>query len=887
MPWIIPSVTATLSGTLVLALVYLYLFAQNRERYLGIWTLAWAVYSLRFVFELWMLVGEKLTVLLIVNQLLTLLSGLLLLWGTHVFVGKVMSKWWTYGSALGAAWIITGVLSGFSFILLSLPTFTFLGVINIWTGIAFLKSKEMGGVGSLVTGWAFVIWGIHKIDYPFLRPLLWFAPWGYLIGAVLQLVVAIGILLVYFNKTRADLSASEERYRCLVELSPDGIAVHSNGRLLYINPAGTKLLSAENADELIGRQILDFVHPDYREVVTERINQMDQGKPVGSIEEKFIRLDGEVIDVEVTAAPTIYKGSPATQAVVRDITARKQAESDLLEAKERMEQLYRVIPSAIFTVDKEGFIASFNKNAEEITGYDAPEVIGTKCTTFALEPCTSKCGLFSNDVPKPLVGRECTIRRKDGEIRVISKNLDLIRDADGVVMGGVESFEDITERKKAEEMLNYMAYFDPLTDLPNRTLLNDRLTLALANARRNNHMLAVLFLDLDNFKTVNDSLGHTAGDVLLQGVADRLRKCLREGDTIARLGGDEFTLLLPQVNHEEDAAKTAQKIIDVLKSSFNFGGRELHVTTSIGIALYPSDGEDAQALLKNADAALNRAKEQGRNNYQLYTSAMNAKAFERLAMESNMRKALEREEFMVYYQPQVDLRSGEIVGMEALLRWQHPEMGLIYPVEFIPIAEETGLILPIGEWVLRTACKQNKAWQDAGYTPIRMAVNLSARQFQQQNLAEIVERVLRETGLDPSYLDLEITESAIMKDADAAVSTLRDLKEMGIKISIDDFGTGYSSLSNLKRFPIDILKIDRSFIQDVAVNSDDAAIATAIITLAHSLHMRAIAEGVETVEQIEFLRLLKCDGMQGYVFSRPVPLEEAAEILAKENRLCA
>ncbi|OFW34287.1 MAG: hypothetical protein A2074_05585, partial [Candidatus Aquicultor primus] len=700
-----------------------------------------------------------------------------------------------------------------------------------------------------------------------------------------EVIIAIARDITGRKHAEELLRDSEERYRRLVELSPVAIAVHSGGKIVYANAAAAKLLGTSEPSELIDRPILSLVHPEDHALVKERVSLMMQGNEVDLTEERFVRLDGEIIDVEVAASPIVYNGKQAIQVAVRDVTEPRQALAAVVEAKERVEQLYRVMPSAVFTVDSESLITSFNDKAVEITGYEPSEIIGKKCTVFSLDPCTITCGLFSADVLKPIMGRECTIRRKDGQIRSLSKNVDVVRDVDGNVIGGVESFEDITERKHAEEMLNYMAFYDLLTDLPNRTLLSDRLILAIANAHRNGHMLAVLFLDLDRFKAINDTLGHTVGDQLLQRVADRLKGCLREGDTIARLGGDEFTLLLPQVDTVDDATAVAQKVIDVLKPSFTFDGRKLYVTTSIGIALYPDDGKDVQSLLKNADIALYRAKEQGRNNYQLYTPSMNAKAFERLAMEVNMRKALERQEFTVYYQPQLDLATGEIIGMEALIRWMHPDLGLVYPAEFIPMAEETGLIVPIGEWVLSTACAQNKAWQDAGYAPIRMAVNLSCRQFQQVDLAERVARIVKETGLDPSYLELEITESVLMKDADAAVDTLNKLKKKGIYISIDDFGTGYSSLGYLKRFPIDVLKIDQSFIRELSVGTEDAAIATAIITVAHTMKLKALAEGVETLEQLELLRSLKCDSMQGFVFSRPVPAEEASKILGEERQI--
>jgi diguanylate cyclase (GGDEF)-like protein len=433
---------------------------------------------------------------------------------------------------------------------------------------------------------------------------------------------------------------------------------------------------------------------------------------------------------------------------------------------------------------------------------------------------------------------------------------------------------DITQRKRDEETIRHLAYDDALTGLPNRTLFNDRLTLALAQAHRNQGKLAVMLMDLDRFKIINDTLGHAVGDQLLRGVARRLINSLREGDTVARLGDDEFAFLLPGMDQVEDVAKTAQKIIEILKSAFYFEGHELHVTPSIGIALYPNDGEDAQTLLKNANTALHRAKEQGRNTYQLYTPAMNATALERLALESRLYRALEREEFVIYYQPQINIHTGGVVGVEALVRWRHPKLGLILPGKFIPLAEETGFIIPLGEWVLLTACAQNKAWQDAGLPPLRMAVNLSISHFKREDLTKMLAQVLEKTGLHPNYLELELTESIGMENVERAITKLQELKALGVKLSIDDFGTGYSSLSYLKRFPIDTLKIDQSFVQHIPTNPNDAAITTAIIAMAHSLNLKVIAEGVETEEQLTFLRPYRCDEMQGFLFSKPMPAEE-------------
>ncbi len=429
------------------------------------------------------------------------------------------------------------------------------------------------------------------------------------------------------------------------------------------------------------------------------------------------------------------------------------------------------------------------------------------------------------------------------------------------------------DHKRAEVTIERQAHYDLLTDLPNRTTFRDRLSVALAQAGRNRKMLAVLFVDLDRFKTIVDTLGHTMGDQLLRGVAERLQASLEEGDTLARLGGDEFVILLPQINRADRAVRVAQRVIDAIKPPFHFGNNELHVTMSIGITLYPYDGEDADTLLRNADTALYRAKEQGRNNYQLYTPAMNSRAFERLALENSLRKGVERKEFLIHYQPQMDIRQSSIVGTEALLRWQHPDLGIVYPDEFVGIAEEIGLITQLGDWVLRTACAQNKAWQKAGLPPMSVAVNISARQFQTPGLADVVARILKETGLDPRWLELEITEGAVMQNADYTNVVLRHLKEMGVRVALDDFGTGYSSLSYLKKFPIQTLKIDQSFVRDMTTDPSAAAIANTVIVLAHSLKLSVVAEGVETKEQENLLRANQCDIIQGYHLTNPLPAQ--------------
>lgn len=575
--------------------------------------------------------------------------------------------------------------------------------------------------------------------------------------------------------------------------------------------------------------------------------------------------------------------------------ARKKAEAALKESEELNRAVLNSLTSHIAVLDRTGNILVINKAWERFARENGdPSFSHTGIGVNYLEVCQRALERGCEDAQRALVGIQSILGSLQDQFTLeypchsrkekrwfLMRVTPLLNPRGGAVIIHM----NITERKQAEQIIHHLAYHDPLTGLPNRVLFNDHLALELAHAQRNKRMLAVIFLDLDRFKTINDTLGHAMGDQLLQEVAKRLRSCLREGDTVARLGGDEFMLLLPGITHGEDVAKIARRILEVLKPPFNLEGRELHISSSLGISLYPSDGRNAETLIKNADAAMYRTKEQGRGTYQFYTPSMNAKAFERLILENDLRRALERQEFVVYYQPQVSLHTGQIVGVEALVRWQHPDRGIIPPMEFIPLAEETGLIVPLGDWVFRVACAQHRTWQEAGFPPLRIAVNLSAHRFKQKGLIRDVVRILQETGLDPGYLELELTESHLMENVESTISLLHELKALGIHLSIDDFGTGYSSLSYLKRFPIDTLKIDRSFVLDITHNPDDAAIALAIIAMAHSLGLKVTAEGVETKEQLEFLRAHQCDTMQGYYFSRPVPAEVITQLLQEKRGL--
>jgi diguanylate cyclase (GGDEF)-like protein/PAS domain S-box-containing protein len=469
----------------------------------------------------------------------------------------------------------------------------------------------------------------------------------------------------------------------------------------------------------------------------------------------------------------------------------------------------------------------------------------------------------------------------DGQIRHVHGQARVKRDGEGRAVRITGTLRDVSVRLKIEgklrenqERLNYLAYHDALTGLPNRLLFQDRFEHAIARAHRAQKQVAILFLDLDQFKKVNDTLGHEVGDQLLREVAERLRGCARESDTLARLGGDEFVLLLEEIEDMNGASAAAKKIVNRLSPAFRAGGFELYTTASIGIALYPDNGESVEELMKCADVAMYRAKERGRNNFQFYTPDMNARAHELLLLETGLHQALEREELEIYYQPQLEMQSGEIVGTEALLRWNHPQRGLLLPAEFLPLAEETGLILAMSEWVLNTACRQNRSWQKKGFPALPVAINITPRMFQQQGLVRMVSRALEASGLEPRYLELEITESMIMHNVDAAVRTMLELSGMGISLAIDDFGTGYSSLSCLRRLPINKLKIDRVFVGDITNNQNDAAIATSVIALAGSMNFGVIAEGVETEDQLRFLRERGCRHAQGFFFSHPLPVPE-------------
>ena len=566
---------------------------------------------------------------------------------------------------------------------------------------------------------------------------------------------------------------------------------------------------------------------------------------------------------------------------------KREAEEALRISESNLKTITSTLGEGVFVLNREMRLTFMNPKAENLLVWTQDELLGKKMhmmihyqrcdgTYYADEECPVNDTIY---LGKTYRTEEDLFIRKGGEpFPVAYVTTPIIRE--GEITGSVTVFRDITERKRTEQVIHQLANHDPLTGLPNRFLFNNSVKLALDYATRSRENFAVVLLDLDRFKNVNDSLGHGVGDLLLQQVSRRIEESLKGKGIVSRLGGDEFTLLLPEIAHPQDAGRVAEKIIHVLKEPFNISGEEIYIAASMGISIYPYDGDNPVLLLRNADLAMYRAKEQGRNNYQFFTKDLKSHALEQIEMENHLRRALERNEFVIYYQPQINIGNGRLVGMEALIRWNRQGKGIVPPTTFIPLAEEAGLIGVIGEWVLRTACEQNKRWQEQGFDPVRVSVNLSAHQFLQRDLVKCVKNILEETGLEPQYLELEITESVAMKNETHVIDTLNRLKNLGIEISIDDFGTGYSSLNYLKKYPIHTLKIDRSFVKDIPANHEDAAIATSIIAIARSLNMEVIAEGVETEKQRDFLFNSGCTVMQGYLFGAPMAAGEIEKMLS-------
>lgn len=637
------------------------------------------------------------------------------------------------------------------------------------------------------------------------------------------------------------------------------------------------------------------IHPEDRQRVVAEWRDAARDKELFQAEVRFLREDKSIVWTRLNA--TAMRDGETLHGYVQtveNITERKMAESVLRAAeeslfleKERAQVTLNSIGDAVLTTDVLGNVTYLNLVAEEMTGWSREEALGRPLAeVFKIVDGASR-QVALNPAQRAMrenktVGltADCVLIRRDGVERAIEDSGAPIHSRNGRIEGAVLVFHDVSESRAMKQKMAHLAQHDFLTDLPNRALLNERLSQAIGLADRHRRQVALMFLDLDNFKYVNDSLGHLIGDQLLQALAERLSACVRGTDTISRQGGDEFVILLTEIEQPQDAVNVAEKLLAALALPQHISGHELHITLSIGISIYPDDGVDAETMMRNADTAMYAAKTGGRNNYQFFKAEMNTHMVRRTMIESGLRRAVQRGEFMLHYQPQIDLASGRIAGIEALIRWRDPKLGIIYPEQFILIAEESGLIVPIGRWVLREACRQVKAWLDAGLHAVPVAVNISAAEFRCKDFREGVAMILKETGLPPRYLELELTENVLMRDAEASISELRALKAMGLHLAIDDFGTGYSSLSYLKRFPIDTLKIDQSFVRDVATNEDDAIIVGAVIGMGRNLKQRVIAEGVETPEQFSFLCAKQCAQGQGFRFGHPMSAEDFRHLLA-------
>jgi diguanylate cyclase (GGDEF)-like protein/PAS domain S-box-containing protein len=663
-----------------------------------------------------------------------------------------------------------------------------------------------------------------------------------------------------------------------------GLDVHGN--VTFANARSAELLGW-TAEEIVGRRQHELIHhtrPDgtrFPATACPILSALEEGKARHIEDELFWRKDGTSFHAEYTSTP-MREGGRLIGAVVafQDISERRAAE----EQQRLAAMVLETMTEAVIVTDAERRIVSVNRAFARNTGYSPDELLGRT-------PAILKSGHHDQDFHRTMwetlrrTGQwqgEIWNRRRNGEIYPEWLMIHAVRDAEERVIRYVGVYSDVNRHEEVQRRLHRLAFYDGLTGLPNRELFGDRLRLALAQAHRKNEKVGVMFMDLDRFKDINDTLGHGVGDRLLQLVAERLKSTLREGDTIARIGGDEFTAILSGMRAPSDAVNVCEKTLKELERPAVLEGRSFSVTCSIGVSVFPDDGEDQDTLMKKADIAMYRAKDLGRNTYQLYTLDMSARIHQRLDLESDLRDGLEKGDLYMVYQPQADIRSGRLAGVEALARWRHPRLGDIPPATFIPIAEETGLIGRLGEWGMRTACRAATQWAEAGGRPLRVAVNLSAHQLRQKGLPELVANVVADSGFRTDCLALELTESALIENSEANVATLRALIGMGVQIAIDDFGTGYSSLSYLRRFSVDTLKIDRSFVKDIPENASDRALATMIIAVAHASNIKVIAEGVERHEQLRFLRDEGCDEIQGFLFSEPVSAEQITRMIRRD-----
>ena len=702
-----------------------------------------------------------------------------------------------------------------------------------------------------------------------------------------------------WEQTAKNKQDFESRTRYLFENNPNPMWIYDLATLkfLAVNQAAINHYGYSE-EEFLSMTLQDIRPAEDIPMLLEALSKVSLGFSVPEVW-RHRKKDGTQIFVEVSAHTLDYQNHKCELILINDITKKMQAEEALKRAEAKYRSIFENAIEGIFQSTVDGKFLMSNPMLAKIYGYDSPEDLIANLTDIKeqlyVDPQCRWELIKLLEAQEEVKFFESEVYRKDGSIIWTSENVHAIYDIAGHILYFEGTVEDITAGKRAKAEIEHLAFHDSLTDLPNRVLFRDRLSTALVNASvqlqiyLDHHdfaaiksippLLAVLFLDLDRFKLVNDTMGHAAGDRLLIEVAKRLSECMIENTFLARMGGDEFMIFVPELQSVESIQQFAQLILQSFESPFFVEEMALYIGTSIGISLYPNDGMDEETLMKNADTAMFRAKERGRNHYQLYNHAIGAKVKEYVAIENGIRQALDRSEFQVFYQPQINLVTGEIDCMEALARWLHPELGWVPPNQFIPAAEEHGLIVRLGEWILRTACTQNRLWQREGLPPIRMAVNFSAKQFQVVDLCDRIMQILVETDLDPQYLELEITESLVMQDQNTTIAMLKQLQTRGMSVSIDDFGTGYSSLSYLRLLPVSKVKIDASFIRETPQNKDDAAITSAIIAMAHNLNLTAIAEGVERKEQLEFLRSHNCDAVQGYLFSRPVPAHEATLLL--------
>ncbi|MCW8825908.1 MAG: EAL domain-containing protein [Gammaproteobacteria bacterium] len=679
---------------------------------------------------------------------------------------------------------------------------------------------------------------------------------------------------------------SEENVRLLLDSAGEGIfGIDVEGLCTFANRQAMKLLGYQT-DEFVGKNVHQLIHhtrndsSPYSAEECPIYNSFRSDSPTHIEGERFWCKDGSSIVTEYRAYP-IRRDNQVVGSVVTfsDITERKKTESSLGLAKNIIESANE----AILVTDLNSVIEEVNDAYVQITGYSREEAIGAT-------PKIHKSGhhdkAFYEQMWQEITTNghwegEIWDRRKNGEIFPKWMSINTVRNELGEASNYVAIFSDITSLKETEKELENLAYYDALTELPNRVLLRDRLKQGIYAAKRDGHKVAVLLIDLDRFKYVNDTLGHDAGDQLLKIVARRLTTFVRESDTVARLGGDEFIIILSEINHPEEASIIAQKIIENLQKPIEVKGKMVNVGASIGIATYPEDGDVCDQLIKNSDLALYKAKDSGRNNYQYFSEELQSAIFDHIAMEDEMLKGIDGEQFTLHYQPKINLATNRVTGMEALVRWNHPEKGFVRPDHFIPFAEETGLIIPMGLWIFKTACRQTAEFSAHLNEPLKIAINLSAGQFQQRGLVYTIKETIERYGISPENVELEITESSVMGDVEQAIATMKKFRDLGLKLSIDDFGTGYSSLSYLKRFPINTLKIDQSFVRDLTIDSDDAAIVQAIISMAKNLNLDVVAEGVETEEQLEFLRQHGCENVQGYLLSKPLPADEFHQYIKK------